>query len=117
MDKAKYTDPHTKANILLQCHFSRMPIPVDLVGDQKVVVELATRLLSALVDVISSNSWMNPALAAMELAEMVTQGLWTKDSPLLQISVFNDSLVKACAAVVRSHLGLRLSSPVLCAST
>lgn len=38
-----------------------------------------------MVDVISSSGWLNPALAAMELSQMVTQGLWERDSPLLQV--------------------------------
>lgn len=57
IDKPKYTDPHTKANILLQCHFSRVSLSADLATDQRVVVEMATRLLQAMVDVISSNSY------------------------------------------------------------
>ena len=39
----------------------------------------------AVVDVISSSSWLNPALAAMEMAQMVTQGMWERDSVLTQI--------------------------------
>lgn len=42
---AKWTDPHTKANALLQAHFSRSHISPDLQSDQRFVVPLATRLL------------------------------------------------------------------------
>lgn len=38
-----------------------------------------------MVDVISSNGWLVPALAAMEIAQMTTQGLWDDDSPLMQL--------------------------------
>ncbi len=41
--------------------------------------------VQAVVDVISSSSWLNPALAAMEMAQMVTQGMWERDSVLTQI--------------------------------
>ena len=27
-DTAKFSDPHTKALVLLQCHFSRQPLPL-----------------------------------------------------------------------------------------
>ena len=37
------------------------------------------------MDVISSSSWLNPALAAMEMVQMVTQGMWERDSVLTQI--------------------------------
>ena len=33
----------------------------------------AIRLIQACVDVLSSNGWLSPAIAAMELAQMVTQ--------------------------------------------
>ena len=29
---------------------------------------------------LSSNGWLSPAIAAMELAQMVTQAMWSKDS-------------------------------------
>jgi len=93
---AKYTDPHTKTNIILQSHFSRRPLSVDLKGDQRVVVGDALRLLQAIVDVISSNGWLRPALAAMELAQMIVQGLWDKDNLLLQIPHFTKEMCKRC---------------------
>jgi len=96
IDKAKYTDPHTKANVLLQAHFSRRPLSADLHQDQQFVVENATRMIQALVDVISSSSWLNPALAAMELSQMVTQGVWDNDSVLKQIPHFTDERIAVC---------------------
>lgn len=37
------------------------------------IVENAMRLLQAMVDVVSSSSWLLPALAAMECSQMITQ--------------------------------------------
>jgi len=48
------------------------------------------------VDVLSSNGWLSPAVAAMELAQMVTQAMWAKDSYLKQIPHFNSDLIKRC---------------------
>ena len=70
-DDAKFTEPHIKALVLLQCHFSREPLPVDLRNDLDLVLSDALRLLQALVDVISSNGWLKPALAVMELSQMI----------------------------------------------
>lgn len=82
---SKFTDPHTKAFALLQTHFSRRPVAGDLALDQKHVLSTAQRLLQAIVDVISSSGWLRPAVAAMDLSQMVVQGVWDKDSPLLQL--------------------------------
>jgi len=97
IENPRYTDPHTKANILLQCHFSRIPINPDLQEDQKFVVETSTRLLQAIVDVISSNSWLAPALAAMELSQMITQAIWDSDANLKQLPHVDNEFLKKAA--------------------
>ena len=51
-----------------------------------------------MVDVVSSNGWLKPALALMELAQMVTQALWDQDSPLLQIPFVTAEAAARCAA-------------------
>ena len=45
VEAARWTDPHTKANALLQAHFSRAPVAGDLAADQRTVVLQAVRLL------------------------------------------------------------------------
>jgi len=67
-----------------------------LVMDQREVLLSATRLLQAMVDVISSNGWLNLALLAMEVSQMVTQGMWERDSMLLQLPHFTKDLAKRC---------------------
>jgi len=96
VDTGKRIEPHTKANILLQAHFSRLDLSADLMLDQKKVLEDALRLLQAMVDVISSSGWLSPALAAMELSQMITQAMWDKDSSLLQLPYFDKPMAKAC---------------------
>ncbi|KAL3923274.1 MAG: hypothetical protein SGILL_001748 [Bacillariaceae sp.] len=89
-------DAHMKTLVLLQCHFSRTPISADLRVDQREILKDAPKLVQAIVDVISSNGWLKPALAAMELSQMLIQGLWNKDNPLKQIPHFTDEIVKRC---------------------
>ncbi|KAG7655025.1 Helicase C-terminal [Arabidopsis suecica] len=95
-ENPKCTDPHVKANALLQAHFSRQNIGGNLAMDQRDVLLSATRLLQAMVDVISSNGWLNLALLAMEVSQMVTQGMWERDSMLLQLPHFTKDLAKRC---------------------
>ncbi|KAH9677827.1 DExH-box ATP-dependent RNA helicase DExH12 [Citrus sinensis] len=92
----KCTDPHVKANALLQAHFSARHMEGNLKLDQEKVLLSASRLLQAMVDVISSNGWLSLALLAMEVSQMVTQGMWEHDSMLLQLPHFTKDLAKRC---------------------
>ncbi|XP_028178307.1 putative U5 small nuclear ribonucleoprotein 200 kDa helicase [Ostrinia furnacalis] len=47
--------------------------------------------------VVSSSGWLSPAVAAMELAQMVTQAMWAKDSYLRQLPHFTPELLQRCA--------------------
>ena len=49
-----------------------------------------------MVDVVSSQSWLTPALAAMDLSQMVTQGLWDSDSILLQLPHVTKDVAARC---------------------
>ena len=97
-ESAKYSDPHTKALVLLQAHFSRHPLSSDMRADQARVLTSSLKLLQALVDVISSNRWLKPAIVAMEVCQMIVQGLWDKDHPLLQIPHFTTDMLSRCKA-------------------
>jgi pre-mRNA-splicing helicase BRR2 len=89
-------DPHVKANALLQAHFSRHMVVGNLASDQRKILLSAHRLLEAMVDVVSSNGWLSLALSAMELCQMVTQGMWDRDSVLLQLPHFTKELARRC---------------------
>jgi len=95
-ESAMFHDANTKALILFQCHFSRTPISSDLRKDQRQILGDSIGLIQAIVDVISSHGWLKPALAAMELSQMVVQGLWNKDNVLLQIPHFTEEIVLRC---------------------
>jgi len=92
----KYTDPHVKVNLLLQAHLSRIQLPAELQQDTESVLGKAVRLVQACVDVLSSNGWLSPALAAMELSQMLTQAMWSKDSYLKQLPHFTNEIIKRC---------------------
>lgn len=53
-------------------------------------------MIQACVDVLSSNGWLSPAVAAMELAQMITQAMWAKDSYLKQLPHFTSDIIKRC---------------------
>ncbi|XP_006815714.1 U5 small nuclear ribonucleoprotein 200 kDa helicase-like [Saccoglossus kowalevskii] len=97
LNNPKYNDPHVKTNLLLQAHLSRMQLSAELQSDTEDILSKALRLIQACVDVLSSNGWLSPALAAMELAQMVTQAMWNKDSYLKQLPHFAMEIIKRCS--------------------
>jgi pre-mRNA-splicing helicase BRR2 len=90
----KLNEPHTKALILLHAHFHRLPLSTDLAHDQRIVLAEMVRILQGLVDVVSSNGWLTPALLAMELSQMTVQAMTNNGSPLLQLPHFSTALVE-----------------------
>ncbi|KAK0494609.1 putative RNA helicase [Armillaria luteobubalina] len=95
IDGVNFEAPHFKTFLLLQAHFSRIQLPADLAADQKIVLEKVLNLLSACVDVMSSNAWLS-ALGAMDLAQMCVQAVWDRDSPLRQVPHFEPELIERC---------------------
>lgn len=95
LDRTDFEAPHFKTFLLLQAHFSRIQLPPDLAADQVLVLEKVLNLLSACVDVMSSNAWLN-ALGAMDLSQMCVQAMWETDSPLKQIPHFESDVIKRC---------------------
>ncbi|EFX00969.1 pre-mRNA splicing factor [Grosmannia clavigera kw1407] len=89
----EWAAPAFKAFVLLQAHFARMQLPVDLARDQEVVVARVPALLSATADLLASQGHLN-ALQAMEMTQMVVQAMWDRDSPLKQIPHFTPEVIK-----------------------
>lgn len=104
VENPDFNDPHLKANLLIQAHFSRMKLSVELERDQKSILSRVIRLLQACVDVISSNGWLTPALSAMELSQMAVQALWDRDSPLMQIPHMDSAILKALELADVKHI-------------
>jgi pre-mRNA-splicing helicase BRR2 len=96
LERTKFNDPHTKVNLLIQSHFSRNRLSPDLEKDKEEVLLESVRLLPAMVDVVATERWLNPALAAMELSQMIVQAMWDKDSVLLQLPHFTRDLCERC---------------------
>lgn len=103
--RSKFNDPHVKANVLIQSHLSRLPLSAELQQDTDEILITTVRLIQACVDVLSTNGWLSPALAAMELAQMCTQAMWNKDSYLKQLPHFTAEIIERCK---QKQVGIRL---------
>jgi len=92
----KISESQRKTLALLIAHFSRLEIKGDLTADLNDVLLLTRKLIAALVDVIASLGLVKPLLSAMEISQMVTQGQWSSDSPLIQLPHFDRNFAKKC---------------------
>lgn len=99
-------DPGIKALALLQAHFSRQHVDRNLALDQQKVLLLSSRLLHVIIDVISSYGYLELALRAMSVCQMVTQGMWNQDSYLLQLPHFTKEVAENLTLLLVMHLTL-----------
>lgn len=94
---ARFNNPEVKTNILLQTHFARLQLPAELQYDQVWVLRKVLRLVQACVDVLSSSAWLESALAAMELSQMITQAQFSSDPILKQLPHITPEALKRAA--------------------
>ena len=81
VDARAADDPHVKAELLLQAHLLRLPLPVsDYVTDAKSVLDQSVRILQAMVDVAADAGWLATALSGMQLNQLLMQGRWHEDA-------------------------------------
>jgi activating signal cointegrator complex subunit 3 len=89
-----YDDPHTKAHLLLQAHFTGTTLPcTDYMTDTKSVLDQSIRILQALLDCVADNGWLAFSLRITQLVQMIVQGLWLTQSPFLQLPHFDNFLI------------------------
>lgn len=51
--------PHVKANLLLQAHFDRCPLPItDFITDTKSVLDQSIRVLQGMIDISSDKGYL-----------------------------------------------------------
>lgn len=90
--QAVLESPQAKVYLLLQAHLSRIPLPADLASDQQKILQAVLNVVFATVDTLSGEGHLN-ALQAMDLSQMIVQGIWNRESPLKQIPYFSDEMV------------------------
>ena len=83
-----FSDPHNKALMLLLCYLSRIPLPFAMKSTMDKVIATTSKLILSLVDILSSLQNLKSTLLAIELSQMLVQGMWITQSPLLQLPTF-----------------------------
>ncbi|KAG6976129.1 hypothetical protein JG688_00001691 [Phytophthora aleatoria] len=95
MAKPKYNHPAiTKANLLLHAHFLREKLSPTLQGDLNMMLKKAIQLVDGMLEISVMKSWLQTTLNLMEMQQFLTQGLWFKDPPFLQLPHLTEAEVK-----------------------
>ena len=90
VDSLTYDSPHTKTFLLMQAHFSRLPLPnTDFATDTKSVLDQAIRVLQAMIDICAENGWLATTLKVQLLMQSVIQARW-HDDPVVMCLPFVD---------------------------
>lgn len=110
VDRLSYDSSNTKAFLLLQAHFSRLPLPcADYITDSKSVLDQSIRILQSMIDVVAERGWLPSTLRIMQLLQMIIQARWIEESPIATLP-----------HIQKEHLHLFSSLPkclpALCAS-
>jgi antiviral helicase SLH1 len=75
-------DPHVKAFLLLQAHFSRIDLPIsDYVGDQNSVLDQSIRIIQASIDVLTELGHLHSCKMMLTLLQCVKSARWPGDGP------------------------------------
>ena len=75
-------DPHVKAFLLLQAHFSRVDLPIsDYVGDQISVLDQSIRIIQASIDVLTELGYLESVEQMVTLLQCVKSARWPSDPP------------------------------------
>jgi len=99
MQKPKYNHPVcVKGNVLLHAHLLRKTDDLSEIAkeDLNYMLRNSTSLAEAMITVCQHQEWLQTAINCIQFGQYVTQGLWMKDSSLLQLPHFTDEEIKHC---------------------
>jgi translocation protein SEC63 len=98
MPKPKYNHPVVvKGNVLVHAHLLRKTGEIEsaqLKDDLKHMLRLSPSLIDAMISVCQHQDSLQTAMNCIEYGQYVTQGMWVKDSSLLQLPHFTEEEVK-----------------------
>ncbi|XP_026299668.1 activating signal cointegrator 1 complex subunit 3 isoform X2 [Apis mellifera] len=108
IDNYSYNSPHTKAFLLLQAHFSRLPLPcVDYFTDLKSVLDQAIRIIQAMIDAVADHGWLANTIMIMNILQMIIQARWIDESAIITLPCVNSEHLELFST-------LSLTLPELC---
>lgn len=99
MQKPKFNHPVcVKGNVLMHAHLLRKSdeLSEKARNDLNFMLRLSNTLIDAMISVCQHQDWLQTALNCIEFGQYVTQAIWVRDNPLLQLPHFTQEEVKHC---------------------
>lgn len=93
-DKFEHSSTY-KIFILLQTYFSRIDIPFEYHLEMNDILIKCIDLINCIVDILLGDGLL-VATTAMDLSQMIVQGVWDIDNPLRQIPYFTEDILAKC---------------------
>ncbi|XP_012272228.1 activating signal cointegrator 1 complex subunit 3 [Orussus abietinus] len=86
VDRHTYDSSNTKALLLLQAHFSRLPLPcTDYITDLKSVLDQSIRIIQAMIDIVAERGFLISTLRLIQLLQMIIQARWIDEPAVLTL--------------------------------
>lgn len=93
--KPKFNHPSiNKANILLHAHFLREKLSPTLKGDLDLMLKKVIPLVDGMMEISVGKAWLQTTLNLIEMEQFLTQSLWFKDPPFLQLPHLTENEVR-----------------------
>jgi hypothetical protein len=93
-ENMKHMPNTVKANLLLHAYLTGVDCPPKLKDDQNMILSKSMHLIKTMLELSSQMGWLQTTKSIIQFSQLVTQGLWVKDSGLLQIPHFTSQIVK-----------------------
>uniref|UniRef100_A0A7S1G1I9 J domain-containing protein n=1 Tax=Corethron hystrix TaxID=216773 RepID=A0A7S1G1I9_9STRA len=88
-----------KGNLLLHSHLLRETASLSnkLRDDLHFMLKNSSALIDAMINICTHQEWMQTCMNCIEFGQYITQGLWVRDSSLMQLPHFTEAEAKACS--------------------
>mmetsp|Transcript_8030 Transcript_8030/g.17132 ORF Transcript_8030/g.17132 Transcript_8030/m.17132 type:complete len:642 (+) Transcript_8030:207-2132(+) len=100
MQKPSYNHPVVlKGNVLLHAHLTRQTDVLNAASsdDLKYMLRYSSSLIDAMISVCKHQESLNAALNCIRFGQYMAQGMWLKDSELLQLPHFTNKEAEHCS--------------------
>lgn len=100
VDPLTHDSPHTKTFLLMQAHFSHLPLPnSDYFTDTKSVLDQAIRVIQAMIDICAEQGWLATVLRIQQLMQCIVQARWLDDPVVLTLPYVEEQNVPCFSAL------------------